>query len=94
MSGFHSDDSEDRTHRDIELSYPLISELIYPSASAGIEKQSRQDIELSFPLFAELTRPATLTLSPRIPVACRIEQSTFDDVHRRCYIDSVPPPRG
>ena len=89
MNGFHSDDSN---HRDIELSYPLIAELNRP-AIIVVDNQSHQDIELSYPLFAEQVCPACFTVSARIPVDDRIEQRTFDDVHRRCYIYAVPPLR-
>ena len=40
--------------------------------------------------FVEIVCPACHTMSRRIPVEDRLEQRTFDDVHRRCYINAVP----
>jgi hypothetical protein len=50
----------------------------------GAPKGSRQ------PAFTELSCPACRATSGKIPIEDRIEQRTFDDVHRRCYINAAP----
>jgi hypothetical protein len=42
------------------------------------------------PAFTELSCPVCHATSGRIPIDDRIEQRTFDDVHRRCYINAAP----
>lgn len=55
----------------------------FPERRAGGPKEDRPD-------FMELSCPACHATSGRIPIEDRIEQRTFDDVHRRCYINAVP----
>jgi hypothetical protein len=40
--------------------------------------------------FLEIVCPACHVVSRRIRMDNRLEQRTFDDVHRRCYINAVP----
>jgi hypothetical protein len=40
--------------------------------------------------FVEIVCPACHTTSHKIRVGDLLEQRTFDDVHRRCYINAVP----
>ena len=54
------------------------------------ERRSERPRETRLPAFTEITCPACHASSGRIPIEDRIEQRTFDDVHRRCYINAVP----
>ena len=48
MSGFHSDDSANRSGRDIELSYPVSAELTRPHMSERLPLEDRTSTLMTF----------------------------------------------
>ena len=59
-------------------------------SSPSDDSENRSDDAGSNPEFVELTCPACHAVSDPIPLDDRISQRTFDDVHRRCYINAAP----
>ena len=56
----------------------------FPERRGGRSPADRQ------PDFTERSCPACHATSGKIPIEDQIELRTFDDVHRRCYINAAP----